>query len=170
MAQAMGTRGRRDKPLDGRKRLAHTSTNLIVHLIFGTRHRRPLIRLPLQARLHAYMGGIVREMGGVALRINGTNDHVHVLAKIPATCSVADFARIVKTNSSRWVHEQWPDYKDFGWQTGYAAFSVSASNIAAVAEYIAGQEEHHRKKPFREEFIGFLRKNGYSGDERYIWD
>ena len=104
------------------------------------------------------------------MKINGVNDHVHLLVKVPAVCSVAEFARVVKTNSSGWVHEQWPDCKEFAWQTGYAAFSVSASNVAAVAEYIAGQEEHHRKKPFREEFMGFLRKNGYSGDERYIWD
>jgi len=116
------------------------------------------------------MGGIVREMGGIALRINGTEDHVHLLVKVPAVCSVAELARVVKANSSKWVHQLWEDYGEFAWQSGCAAFSVSASNVAAVTKYIDGQEEHHRRKPFREEFVTFLRKNGFSGDERYLWD
>jgi REP element-mobilizing transposase RayT len=155
---------------EGRKSLGNTSTNLIVHMIFGTKQRRPMIQPWLQARLHTYMGGIIREIGGIALRINGATDHVHLLVKVPAVCSVADLARVVKTNSSKWVHEQWQEHGDFAWQSGYAAFSVSASNVAAVTEYIAGQEEHHRKREFREEFVAFLRKNGFSGDERYLWD
>lgn len=149
--------------------MGHTATNLIVHLIFGTKLPRPLIRPAFQLRLHGYLGGIVREMGGVALRINGTADHVHRLVKVPAVCSVAEIARVVKTNSSRWIHERWPEARDFAWQTGYAAFTVSASNVAAVTEYIAGQEEHHRKRPFREELIAFLKKNGSAGDETYLW-
>jgi putative transposase len=74
----------------------------------------------------------------------------------------------VKTNSSRWVHEKWAP--DFAWQTGYGVFSVSESNVAAVTQYIAEQEEHHRKHSFQEEFVAFLKKNNVTYDERYIWD
>ena len=148
--------------------MGHTSTNIIVHFIFSTKYRRALIHPHIQLRLHAYMGGIVRELEGIALRVNGTADHVHLLVKVPAVCSIAEIARVVKANSSRWVHEQWPDCREFAWQAGYAAFSVSASNVAAVTSYIAAQEEHHRKKPFKEEFLAFLRKNGFTEGEQYI--
>jgi putative transposase len=76
---------------------------------------------------------------------------------------------VLKTNSSRWVHEKWPFRATFGWQTGYGAFSVSQSNISSVLRYIANQEEHHRKVSFQEEFIAYLRKHGIEYDERYIW-
>ena len=150
--------------------MGHTSTNLIVHFIFSTKQRRPSIQAHFQSRLHAHMGGIVREMNGSALRINGTANHVHMLVRMPAVCAVAEMARVVKTNSSRWVHEQWPECRDFAWQTGYGAFSVSASHVAVVTQYIARQEEHHRKRAVREEFVSFLTKNGIACDERYIWE
>jgi Transposase IS200 like len=95
--------------------------------------RAPRIIPEIEADLHAYLGGIVREIGGVALCINGMADHVHLLVRMPSTHSMADLARLVKTNSSRWVHERWPQRKSFGWQTGYGAFSVSESGQNAGA-------------------------------------
>ena len=79
----------------------------------------------------------------------------------------AELARVVKTNSSRWVREKWSP--NFGWQTGYGVFSVSESNVAAVMKYIASQEEHHKKHSFQDEFRAFLKKNGIAVDEKYIW-
>ena len=115
------------------------------------------------------MGGIVRDLGGKALIINGTSDHMHLLLSMPATISIADMMRIVKSESSRWVQEQFASGSRFGWQAGYGAFSVSHSNLQAVKEYIAGQEEHHRKWSFQDELLSFLRKQGIAYDERYIW-
>jgi REP element-mobilizing transposase RayT len=109
------------------------------------------------------------ELGGVALCINGMSDHVHLLVRMPSTQSVADVARLVKTNSSRWVHERWPQFKTFAWQAGYGAFSVSESGQDAAREYILHQHEHHAKRSFKEELVVFLRKNHIAVDERYLW-
>jgi putative transposase len=147
-----------------------TSTNLLVHFIFGTKGRRPCITVEIASDLQAYLGGIIREMGGAALLTNGVADHLHTLARVPAICSVAETARVVKTNSSRRVHERWPNHGEFAWQTGYGAFSVSESNASQVRRYIARQAEHHKKVSFQEEYVRFLRKNGIFVDERYLWD
>jgi len=148
--------------------MPHTSGNILLHFIFSTLGRRPLISVDFRDDLFAYLGGIVRELRGTALAINGTSDHVHMLARVRPAQSAAEIARLVKTNSSRWVREKWSP--DFGWQTGYGVFSVSESNIAAVAKYIARQEEHHRRNSFQDEFVAFLKKNHIEYGERYIWD
>jgi putative transposase len=149
--------------------MAHTATNVLVHFIFSTHHRAPLINPEIQVDLHAYLGGIIREIGGVALCINGMADHVHLLGRMPSTHSVADLARPVKTNSSRWVHERWPKFKNFAWQAGYGAFSVSESGIVAVRVYIAHQQQHHTRRSFEDEFVAFLKKNRITVDEKYLW-
>jgi REP element-mobilizing transposase RayT len=152
--------------------VSHTAGNLVLHLIFSTKGRQPLITPEIRTDLFGYLGGIIREMHGTALIINGSADHVHMLIRIRPAQAAAEVARVVKTNSSRWVHEKWPRNKDgrFAWQTGYAAFSVSESNVLAVSRYIATQEEHHKKQTFQEEYIAFLKKNNVAYDERYIWD
>jgi len=124
----------------------------------------------MQSDLHAYLGGIIREIGGVALCINGMADHVHILVRMPSTHSIADVARLVKTNSSRWVHERWPKFRNFEWQAGYGAFSVSESGIDAVRAYILHQQQHHASRSFKEEFVVFLKKNHLPVDERYLWN
>ncbi len=150
--------------------MAHTFTHLLTHIIFSTKNREPLLDSELKSRLFPYMGGIVRELGGAAILINGPSDHVHLLISFPSTKSISDFMRVVKTNSSRWVHEQFPSKQNFAWQTGYAAFSVSESNRAAVEKYISNQEEHHRVASFKDEFVSFLQKHGMEYDEKYLWD
>lgn len=149
--------------------MAHTYTNLLTHIIFSTKDRAPLINAKLKPKLLGYMGGIVREMHGTALIINGTDDHVHLLIGLPPTLSLSEVMRVLKTNSSKWVHEKQNSGSAFGWQSGYGAFSVSQSNVLAVSEYIAHQEEHHRKTSFQKEFITLLKKHGIEYDERYIW-
>jgi putative transposase len=150
--------------------MPHTFTNLLTHIIFSTRERRPSIDADLKPELLSYMGGIVRELGGSALTVNGTQDHVHLLVILPASVCVAEAMRVVKTNSSRWVHEQWLSRRAFGWQTGYGAFSVSKSHAPEIIRYIATQEEHHRKVSFKEESIAYLKKHEIDYDERYIWE
>ena len=110
----------------------------------------------------------MRESQGRALKLNSTEDHVHLLVQLPANVSVAEALRILKTNSSPWVHETWDSQRGFCWQTGYGAFSVSLSSAPRVANYIADQERHHRGMSFQEEFIAFLKKHHIEYDERYI--
>jgi len=150
--------------------MAHTYTNLLTHIIFSTKNREPTINDEIRSRLFPYMGGVLREIQVRPILINGTSDHVHLLIAIPPAISVSDSMRILKTNSSRWVHETWPRTTDFGWQAGYGAFSVSQSNAEAVRAYIADQENHHRHLTFKDEFLAFLRRHEIEFDERYIWE
>jgi REP element-mobilizing transposase RayT len=140
----------------------------LLHLIFSTQGRRALIEPAFRPDLFAYLGGIIREMQGTALIINGTADHVHILIRIRPAQSAAEIARVIKANSSKWVRTKWS--VEFAWQTGYGVFSVSESNVAAVKKYIANQEQHHKKHSFQEEFLAFLKKNNVAYDERYLWD
>ena len=107
--------------------MPHSFASLLVHVIFSTKNRIPALSPELASRLFSYMGGIVRKRKGVPLIINGPLDHVHLLVSLPATESLAELLRVLKTNSSRWVHEQFPAQQRFGWQAGYAAFTVSGS-------------------------------------------
>ena len=107
----------------------------------------------IRSDLHAYLGGIVREEGGTAVAVGGTADHVHMLVELPADRNIADCMRVVKTNSSRWVHEKWPRHRRFAWQAGYGAFAVSSSNASRVIEYI-------RHIPVSARALGVLMENG----------
>ena len=148
--------------------MAHTYSNLLTHIIFSTKNREPLINSAMRDELLAYMGGIVRNLGGVLSTANARPDHVHLLWSLPPAVATAEAVRTVKTNSSRWVHNERNDH-GFDWQIGYGAFSVSASQTPVVVRYIADQEEHHRKTKFQEEFVAFLKKNRIPYDERYVW-
>lgn len=150
--------------------MAHTFTKIAIHAVFSTKDRKPYLQMPIRDRLIPYMGGIIRELGGSALIINGPADHVHLLFKTPATIALSDLMRTVKTNSSRWVHEQFPTERFFAWQSGYGAFSASESMLEKITQYIAKQEEHHRRVTFQEEFIDLLKRHGIQYDERYIWE
>lgn len=150
--------------------MAHTFTKLLYHVVFSTKGRSPTIDSELKPRLHAYLGGIVRELGGKAILVGGTADHVHLLVSLSPRTALADVLRVVKTNSSRWVHEEWPRRVGFAWQTGYAAFTVSQSAADALKRYIAGQEEHHRRMTFEEELLALLNRHGIEYDERHLAD
>jgi putative transposase len=148
--------------------MSHTLGNILLHFIFSTQGRRPLLKPDFRTDLFSYLGGIIREMDGTALIIKGTADHVHMLVRLRPAHSPAEIVRVAKANSSRWVHQKWDS--DFAWQTGYGVFSVSESSVSAVTRYIAEQEEHHRKLSFQEEYVAFRKKNNVAHDERYIWD
>lgn len=150
--------------------MPQTFASLFVHVVFSTKGREPFLEAELRPRVFPYMGGIVRELGAVPLAINGPGDHVHALVTVPTTLAVADLMRVLKTNSSRWVHEQWPERRAFAWQNGYGAFSVSKSNVDEVVRYMETQEEHHRHVSFQDEFRAFLRRHGIAFDERYVWE
>jgi len=137
----------------GAKEMAHTYTNLLIHGLFSTKERRPVLDAELRRELFAYMGGIIAHLKSRPLLINGPKDHVHLLFVLPASLALSDLMEKVKANSSKWVHERWPRRSLFGWQEGYTAFSVSQSNLEKVTKYIVEQEGHHRKLSFREEVL-----------------
>jgi REP element-mobilizing transposase RayT len=140
------------------------------HLIFSTKTRAPLITEDLQVRLYPYVGGILRENGSCLVAAGGMPDHVHSLVDLSRELSVSVALRLIKSNSSKWIHETFPEHKDFAWQTGYGAFAVSYSNLDKVKSYLASQAEHHRKTSFKEEFLGFLKRHKIEYDERYLWE
>jgi len=149
--------------------MGSTLTNLLYHVVFSTKHRSPLITDTLQPDLYAYIGGIIRGEGGYLLEVGGIADHVHLLARFPPTVAVAGMLKVAKAKSSGWVNSERPTGSRFGWQDGYAAFSVSASLIEVVRRYIRNQEAHHRKQSFMQEFIILLDKHGVEYDERYVF-
>jgi putative transposase len=148
--------------------MSQSFTNLIYHLIFSTKDRRPIITLDHQPRLYEYIGGTIRGLGGISLGIDGMEDHVHVLAKLRPDKALSEVLRELKAGASGWMHNVFPTLSDFSWQRGYAGFTVSQSNLQQVQRYLAGQKEHHQRVPFRDEFITFLNANEIEFDERYV--
>ena len=148
--------------------MAQTYARLLFHVVFSTKHRAPLVADSWSHELYAYIGGIVRKRRGDLLAAGGIEDHVHLLIRGPASISVSDLVRDIKTNSSAWRHELGDDA--FGWQSGYGAFTVSPSLVDKVAAYIGNQKEHHRTQSFHDEFRSLLQKHGFDLDERYMWD
>ena len=149
--------------------MSHSYVNLLYHVVFSTKDREPLIVEALQPRLYEYIGGIVRRQGGVPLAVNGVEDHVHLFAKLRQDRALSDVIRDLKAHSSGWMHKVFPALKDFTWQHGYGAFTVSASQAEAVKGYVERQKVKHREQGFKEEFVGFLRANGIEFDESYLW-
>ncbi|MDY7010080.1 MAG: IS200/IS605 family transposase [Planctomycetota bacterium] len=150
--------------------MAHTYTSLHYHCVFGTLGRKNLIPQDMLARVHGYMGGIVKNIDGHPITIGGTTNHAHLLVTLPGSTAISEGVGKIKSNLSKWVHEKFPAMSGFAWQEGYGAFSVSRSNIDAVTQYIANQDKHHKTMTFQEEFLALLKKHDIEHDERYIWD
>ena len=148
--------------------MATTYTTILLHIIFSTKNREPLITPTIEPELYAYIGGICKNAGSVLLDANGTTDHSHLLVSLGKTVSIADLMLQVKRDSSTWIKTKSPEFGAFHWQEGYAALSIGRSQVAAVRRYIAGQKEHHRKVSFRDELIGFLRRYQIPFEERYL--
>ena len=148
--------------------MSSTLLSLHVHIVFGTKDQRPLIESPWRPRLHAYFGGAAKTLNIVPEAVGGVADHVHLLLGLRATHCLADVMRDLKRTSSAWVHET-IGQKPFEWQDGYGAFTVSASLLETVKNYIARQEEHHRQQTFQEEYLELLKLSGVEYDERYLW-
>jgi putative transposase len=151
-------------------------SHILVHATFGTKDRVRALAYPdLREALNAYTVGILRHLECPSLQTGSYMDHMHILYLHARTATVAEVIGTVKKETSAWVKAQRPDVKDpylvkFGWQNGYAAFSVSESNAETVKAYIANQEEHHRVMTFQEEYRALLGKHGVAFDERYVWD
>jgi len=145
--------------------MSHTFTKNHQHLVFSTAERRPLIDKSFQPKLWAYVAGICRNHGMFVNAIGGVEDHIHLLLELPPTMAVAKAVLTIKSNASKWANELG---RRFAWQKGYAEFSVSASNIQAVARYINNQEAHHRKISYEDELIVLLRKHGIPFEMKFL--
>jgi putative transposase len=141
----------------------------LIHLIYSTKDRAPIIPDTLRAHLHSYAIGIMADEHCHVLAINSVRDHMHILFELNKTIALATAVQHVKQGTSRWINEQSDGPKQFAWQNGYGAFSVSVSNADQVSDYIAKQEEHHRKLTFQDELLAFLQKHNIKYDEQYLW-
>jgi putative transposase len=146
----------------------HSFISLLIPCVWTMKNREPLLSSELRDRLWPYFGGITRENKMKALAIGGAADHVHMLASLPATLSVAKAIQLLKGNSSKWIHETFPKRRSFEWQEGYGAFSIGVSGVDATIAYIRDQAEHHRTKSFREEFQAMLQRHGFDYDEQML--
>jgi REP element-mobilizing transposase RayT len=142
--------------------------NILIHVIWSTKGRLPLISDDVRAGLHGYMAGVLKNLESPALIINSVTDHVHILCQLSKNVATCKLLEEVKKSSSKWMKEQ--GVLDLAWQNGYGVFSVSQSNVGAVRKYIESQAEHHKKRDFKAEFREFCKRHDVAIDERYVWD
>lgn len=143
---------------------------ILIHVVFSTKNRAPIIGAEVQPRLHAYLATVARNMGCECYRAGGVSDHVHLAMGLSRTVTVAAMVEEVKTSSSKWLKTQAPALAEFAWQRGYGAFSVGWSGREALCRYIDAQEAHHRDRTFQDEYRTLLQKYDLPCDERYVWD
>jgi REP element-mobilizing transposase RayT len=151
-------------------RMAQSLAKIYIHLIFSTKNRERILTDDIGPDLHAYLGGILRDLNSPAIEINTEPDHLHALFIMSRTLSVSQIVQEIKTGTSSWLKKQSSRYANVRWQNWYGAFSVSQSGVADVRSYIRNQREHHRRMTFQEEFREFLRRYELEFDERYVWD
>ncbi|MBI2437119.1 MAG: IS200/IS605 family transposase [Candidatus Magasanikbacteria bacterium] len=149
--------------------MANTYTNLFFHLVFSVKERRKLLSKDVRNRLYPYFGGIANGNDFKILSCGGVDDHVHILLSANPNISFSKIVQLIKGNSSKWIHDTFPDLKIFSWQEGYGAFSVSYSQIEVIKNYIANQEQHHRNMSFEDEYIALLKRNNIDFDHRFIF-
>ena len=143
---------------------------VIVHVIFSTKDRHPLLDPAIRSKLHAYLATVARNPDCEAYRVGGVADHVHLAIRLSRTVTIAALVESLKTASSKWLKTQSPDLAAFAWQRGYGCFSIGPSDLDALCGYIDDQENHHRTRTFQDEFRMFLKKYGVAYDEAYVWD
>jgi len=146
--------------------LAH----MLVHLIFSTKDRKPVLSKEVREELNAYIVGILHHYNCHPIIVKAVEDHVHILFFLAKDVALSKAVERVKSSSSKWIKTKSPALANFRWQYGYSAFSVSQSNTDTVRAYIARQEEHHRKVSFMDEVKKFLDKHKIEYDDRYLWD
>jgi putative transposase len=146
--------------------MPHTYVQNGIHVVFSTKNRSKSISKEFQSRMWAYVAGICKNHEIFVHAVGGMEDHIHLLIQIPPSLSVAKAVLAIKSNSSRWAHEQG---QESAWQQGYAAFSVSSSNVPAVVRYLQNQESHHRRMTFDAELVALLKKHGVEYDPKFLF-
>ncbi|MEI7987275.1 MAG: transposase [Armatimonadota bacterium] len=150
--------------------MSQSLSQVIVHGVFSTKHRTPWLDAELRESLFAYISTLLKSQGHVPIIVGGHDDHIHMLFGLARTVSVSDTMKLTKVHSSLWVKQEFENRKDFGWQSGYGAFSVAYSSMDAAIAYIANQDDHHSKTSFQDEFRSLMKEHGIEIDEKYVWD
>lgn len=158
-------------PGDIVSRTSQSLAKILVHGVFSTKHRQPLLKdASLRSETHSYIGGILANLECQPIIVGGVDDHVHFLCALSRTCDAATMVKEVERGSSLWIKTKGLAFSEFHWQNGYGIFSIGSSQIPAVREYIEKQAEHHRTMSFQDEYRGLLRRYEIEYDERYVWD
>ncbi len=150
--------------------MSQSLANILVHIIFSTKLRKPFITLEIETELYAYLASILKDCDCSPIIIGGLTNHVHILCKLSKSRSISSVIEDIKKKSSKWIKAKGAEYVDFYWQNGYGSFSIGKSQVNALKTYIQNQEEHHRKKTFKEEFLEILNRYDVEYEERYLWD
>lgn len=150
--------------------MSQSLSRILLHIVFSTKNREPWLDADLRPRVFAYLAEIGRDAGAIVYRVGGMADHVHLAVDLPRTMAVADFVKRIKTTSSVWIKEHGNRHAGFAWQAGYGVFSLGASQLQTLTDYIDRQEEHHRVKGFQEEYLAFLKKYDVAHDVRFLWE
>jgi putative transposase len=149
--------------------MAQTLVSLLVHVVFSTKERRAMITPDVEPELHAYLGGTAKNLGSRCLAIGGTENHLHLLISQSKAMALSRLMEELKRSSSKWIKTKGSEFKNFGWQDGYGAFTIGQSNVGALKRHIKDQKEHHKKQPFEQELVAFLKKYQIEYDARYLW-
>lgn len=145
-----------------------TYTQILYHIVFSTKNRDRCLSQEKRADLHRYIWGVIKNKNTHLYRINGVEDHIHILSGLHPTICLADFVKDLKISSAGWIKQNRVFPRFSHWQEGYGAFTLSIKERDALIEYIKGQEEHHRRISFRDEFRKLLEEAGIEFDERYL--
>ena len=150
--------------------MAGTYSQIYIQVVFAVKGRENLIHKEWRSELHKYIAGIIKGKGQKPIIVNGTSDHIHAFIGLRPSIAISDLVRDIKNNSSNFINDKKLVKGRFSWQAGYGAFSYSHRQIDAVYNYILNQEEHHRKKTFREEYLQFLKEFDVSYEEQYLFE
>lgn len=150
--------------------MSQSLSSVLIHLVFSTKNREPLITPAIEPQLHPYMASVFRGLKSPALTIDGITDHLHILFALARVISIADLVQEVKTETSKWIKKKGSEFANFHWQSGYGAFSIGQSQVTSVKRYISNQKRHHQRVTFQEEYRKFLKRYQIEYDERYVWD
>jgi putative transposase len=149
--------------------MANTYSQCFYHFVFSTKERARFIFPDIEERVWAYIGGIAKNHQMSAVQVGGIEDHLHALVMAKPKWAPSGIAQLLKGESSKWIHEEFSDLRRFGWQDGYAAFTVSKSIVPRVVEYILDQRIHHSTKSFEDEYVELLQLHGVEYDDRYLF-
>jgi REP element-mobilizing transposase RayT len=145
-------------------------SKIYVHFVFHTKNNTPWISKDVEKELHPYMSAVMRAMDSPALIVGGASEHIHILCILSRKIPVCKIAEVVKKSSSKWMKTKGPQLKNFRWQDGYGAFSISHSMVGRVRSYIRNQRIHHQKLPFKDEFLSLLNKSELEYEIKYLWE
>ena len=150
--------------------MSQSLADIILHLVFSTKGRQPWIKPDIEEELFKYICGICQNLDCPVIKINGVEDHIHILFQLGKTIPISKLISEVKSNSSRWIKTKGDHYYDFNWQRGYGSFSLSRANLEGAKKYLSSQKEHHKTVTFKEELLAMLQRAQISYDEKYLWD